>query len=243
MDIRKCLLIAAVVGCSFPAHSQIVEAIDSGSVDGFSGRPPNLYDPIAFCTGPSFITAIQLFRDIGGMASYVLGIRYACTSIHDGSITIRKTDPSIPDSTNWNPFAASEPLDGPITKCDAGTFVSAIQGFKFMFSGQPGLKSPLSELGYVCTALNGGQTEVRRTDAQITEQFTTLPQPGQGWSGTLRPSCPENNYVAAIQGFIAPSDPTTAGDQSSQAYAELHFACFPPYLHMPPSNPGGHPYH
>jgi hypothetical protein len=241
----KCTPIIVAVGCFFfsvhiaagslPKIPKIpwpkiswpmVQAIDSGvpvdpaaGFDGFSGTQ-NLYDPITHCPSNAFITGIQLFRNVGGMLNaYVLGIRYACRSKNDDSIVIRKTDPLIPDETNWSPFSASEPVDGPITKCDDGLFVTAIQGFKYGI--QADLKTPLSGLGYECKGLNSAQTEVRRTDADITEQFHVP----AGFSGTLRPNCPVGTFVVAIQGYRAPADSTTAGYESSQALSELRFLC------------------
>jgi hypothetical protein len=43
----------------------------------------------------------------------IIALRYICRSAQNGSVTVRKTEPSVPDKGDWNSYGKSEPEDGP----------------------------------------------------------------------------------------------------------------------------------
>ena len=193
-----------------------VQTQEKASFTDFSGTA-SLYD--ARCPPNSFVTAIQVFRESGDIRSYIFGLRYSCKSKIDGSVVIRKTDPAIPNSVIWQPYSPSEPLDGAIAKCDDGSSIVAIQGYKY---GDANYTSPLAALGYICQNPSSGLTNNKRTDAVITD---TLQHPA-GFSGTGRPTCPSGTFVTSIQAYrYTPSGKTINPPIQVWSLSELRFAC------------------
>lgn len=186
----------------------------------------DLYYSTVRCPRGSFINSIQVFRDLGGMRSFMLGIKYTCSSLIDGSVVVRKTDGQIPDQIDWDPYAPSEPLDGSITKCDKGTYVAAIQGFKYIWQAHIDYTSPLSALGYRCETPKNGRANVKRTDAGITDNFAIRDKDSRHFTGTHRPHCPKGQLVTALQAYRHTAN-TDSHPSDAWLLAELRFLCEP----------------
>ncbi|WP_133239430.1 hypothetical protein [Microvirga sp. KLBC 81] len=94
------------------------------------------------CPGGSFVSRIEVMKNspdspLGGV---IFDVRYLCTRDGDAP-EIRKTNFEVPDTGG-----PAHPRDLAIATCPSGTFVNAIQGFKW----EGTTVSPLVQLRFTC---------------------------------------------------------------------------------------------
>lgn len=122
---------------------------DSGSFEGFSGTG------MVACPIGMFVSAIQGFKsDTLGphvVQHPISELRYTCADGR-GRTSIGKTYGDLPDKGSFPGFSGTGS-----TLCPADQFVVGIQGFKA--GDAPDVRSPISELRYVCRTVDAVPTE------------------------------------------------------------------------------------
>src|SRR4051812_31074404 len=107
------LSIAAMATSFHASADDIVRRSDGGvperSVDwgGFHASP-GLITSYVQCPAGSYVVGIQVFRQVPQVSEPLFDMRYHCRSPADGAISVRKTNPNIPDNENWPGLAGSE---------------------------------------------------------------------------------------------------------------------------------------
>lgn len=217
--------------CAAPASAEDVVRITDSEVPAdlsqgmstFAGSHlPN--SSVARCPIGTFVAGIQAFKSQPGFKNSIQNLRYSCKSATGGQASvIRKLDVYVPDTGNWEGYAATEALDGPVAGCPEGWFVVAIQGFKPMglVPYQPDIKSALAALGYMCKSPTTGLEDGWKTDVNL-----RYDRHMDDFSGTFNLAhqasrCPENHYVVGIQGFTYQGDNGRRGT----GLAALRYVC------------------
>jgi hypothetical protein len=95
---------------------------DSGGLENHNGSM-NMQDQTVHCGPSSYVSGIQAVGTDG--SSMGMYLRYICRSIDGKNLTVKKTNPVVPDTgsrINGSNYGVSEPADGPIAGCPQGSY-------------------------------------------------------------------------------------------------------------------------